>query len=170
MVLPKRLRLFAHHNPKRAAAITGSCSRAIESVIRDHCELAPPRARAGGIAFPQRFGSSLNRHWHIHIPMTDGVYALDDGALTFYQAVGLDQAVADRVAHTIRHRVLRHLQRCGCLDADDVQTMLGWDHHSGFSVDNTVTIPAWDRHGLERLLRYCSRHPFAKGRLRTRAP
>jgi hypothetical protein len=167
VVLPKRLRGFAHHNPKRASAITGIALRTIESVIRRHCELAPPGARAGGIAFAQRFGGSINAHWHIHIVMTDGVYALDDhGALTFYQAVGLDNTTADDVTHTLRHRVLRHLQRQGCLDADDVDTLLGWDHHSGFSVDNTVSIPHWDRAGLERLVRYCARHPFAKGRLR----
>jgi len=38
--------------------------------------------------------------------------------------------------------------------------------HSGFSVDAGVCIEAQDRAGLERLLRYCARPPFAMERLR----
>jgi len=38
--------------------------------------------------------------------------------------------------------------------------------HSGFSVDTSVCIAAQDRAGLERLLRYCARPPFASERLR----
>ena len=38
--------------------------------------------------------------------------------------------------------------------------------YSGFSVDAGVCIEAHDRAGLERLLRYCARPPFAMDRLR----
>ncbi len=38
--------------------------------------------------------------------------------------------------------------------------------HSGFSVDTSVCIAAYDRAGLERLLRYCARPAFALDRLR----
>ena len=40
--------------------------------------------------------------------------------------------------------------------------------HSGFSVDAGVCIQSQDRAGLERLLRYCARPPFAMDRLRQR--
>ncbi len=40
--------------------------------------------------------------------------------------------------------------------------------HSCFSVDASVCIEATDRAGLERLLRYCGRPPFAMERLRQR--
>ena len=43
--------------------------------------------------------------------------------------------------------------------------MLGYKY-SGFSVDTSVCIAAHDRAGLERLLRYCARPPFAMERLR----
>lgn len=36
-----------------------------------------------------------------------------------------------------------------------------WAHDGGFSVDGSVRIEATDRIGLERLLRYCARPPFA---------
>jgi len=39
------------------------------------------------------------------------------------------------------------------------------DHAGGWSVDASVTIPGWDRHGLERLVRYCARPPLSQERL-----
>jgi hypothetical protein len=43
--------------------------------------------------------------------------------------------------------------------------MLAWDHGGGFSLDGSVRIEATDRSGLERLIRYCARPPFALERL-----
>ena len=40
-----------------------------------------------------------------------------------------------------------------------------WSHGGGFSLDATVRIEANDRRGLERLLRYCARPPFAAERI-----
>ena len=48
----------------------------------------------------------------------------------------------------------------------EAKEMLAY-RHSGFSVDTSVCIAAHDRAGLERLLRYCARPPFAMERLRT---
>ena len=54
--------------------------------------------------------------------------------------------------------------RFGTLWSSNAQ-MLGYKY-SGFSVDTSVCIAAHDRAGLERLLRYCARPPFAMERLR----
>ena len=43
--------------------------------------------------------------------------------------------------------------------------MLAWDHGGGFSLDASVRIEAPDRAGLERVIRYCARPPFALERL-----
>jgi len=43
--------------------------------------------------------------------------------------------------------------------------MAAWSNGGGFSLDAAVRIEGHDRAGLERLLRYCSRPPFALGRL-----
>ena len=44
-----------------------------------------------------------------------------------------------------------------------------WSHGVFFgqacSLDASVTIPGWDRHGLERLVRYCARPPLSQERL-----
>ncbi len=53
----------------------------------------------------------------------------------------------------------------GLLQSFEVKDMLSYKH-SGFSVDTSVRIEAHDRAGLERLLRYCARPPFAMERLR----
>ena len=39
------------------------------------------------------------------------------------------------------------------------------DHAGGWSVDAAVRVPDWDRHGLERLVRYCARPPLSQERL-----
>ena len=46
--------------------------------------------------------------------------------------------------------------------------MAGWEHGGGFSVDAAVRIEGNDRAGLERLLRYCARPPFALEHLQQR--
>ena len=38
-------------------------------------------------------------------------------------------------------------------------------HYDGWSVDASVTIADWDRHRLERLVRYCARPPISQERL-----
>jgi hypothetical protein len=60
--------------------------------------------------------------------------------------------------------VLRWFSRHSLLERDDAREMLTWEN-SGFSIDATVCIAGSDRAGLERLLRYCARPPFALERI-----
>lgn len=60
---------------------------------------------------------------------------------------------------------LRAFVRRGLLEKADRKEMEQWDHGGGFSLDASVRIEAHDRQGLERLLRYCARPPFAADRL-----
>ena len=55
----------------------------------------------------------------------------------------------------------------GLIESFDAKEMLGYQH-SGFSVNPGVCIQPHDHAGLERLLRYCARPPFAMERLRQR--
>lgn len=64
----------------------------------------------------------------------------------------------------MRHRGLRWLPRHGHLDDDAVHVLDSAEHAGGWSVDASVTIPGWDRHGLERLVRYCARPPLSRKR------
>jgi len=69
------------------------------------------------------------------------------------------------VQQQVRTRVVRWFARAGLLDSADARDMAGWDHGGGFSLDASVRIEGQDRAGLERLLRYCARPPFALERL-----
>jgi hypothetical protein len=162
---PKRIRYFLQHEPARFRAVLRICMRAIETSVRRRCAQAPRSARVGAVLFGHQFGASLNAHHHGHLLVSDAVFSLDDGNLNVHHATEPDAQAIAKLTDTIRKRVLAHLVRSDCLDADDAKDMLAWQHHGGFSVDASVHIAACDRQGLQRVVRYCARHPFAKGRL-----
>jgi hypothetical protein len=53
----------------------------------------------------------------------------------------------------------------GHLDSAAVRAPDAADHAGGWSVDASVTIAEWNRHGLERLVRYCARPSLSQERL-----
>ena len=102
--------------------------------------------------------------------MTDGVFSADgEGGAVFHPACDLDVADFQAVQTKIRKRGLRWLQRHGHLDSAAVHALdaagISSGHAGGWSVDASVTIADWDRHGLERLVRYCARPPLSQERL-----
>ena len=70
-----------------------------------------------------------------------------------------------QVQATLRKRILSAFVARGLLEKAAAKEMLAYQH-SGFSVDAGVCIESHDRAGLERLLRYSARPPFAMERLR----
>ena len=91
--------------------------------------------------------------------------ATPETSLRFHEATALTPQLLERLQHTVRRRVLRHFARHGLLEPHDAKDMLAWDHGGGFSLNANVRIEATDRAGLERLIRYCARPPFALDRL-----
>jgi hypothetical protein len=83
----------------------------------------------------------------------------------FHAATELDAAALAQVQAQVRQRILRAFVRRGLIDKDDRDEMLSWEHGGGFSLDASVCIQDTDRAGLERLLRYCARPPFALAHL-----
>ena len=67
----------------------------------------------------------------------------------------------------VRKRILRAFVARGHIEAHDAKDVAGYAHGGGFSVDAGVRFEAPDRAGLERLLRYCARPPFACGSAQT---
>jgi len=130
----------------------------------------------GAVSFLHRFGSSLNPHFHYHVCVVDGLFekveedmdrnsADPEPHLRFHEATSLTRELLEGLQHTIRSRVLRHFRRHGLLEPHEARDMLDWEHGGGFSLDASVRIEATDRTGLERLIRYCARPPFALDRL-----
>jgi len=164
--VPKRLRYHLQHDREALNSALRSFLDAIEQQLRAHRSGAGPAARAGAVAFIHRFGASLNQHTHFHVCVLDGVFAPDpNGGVRFIEVDELDAADAEAVQTQVRRRILRALVRRGLIDTQDRKEMEQWDHGGGFSLDASVRIEAHDRHGLERLLRYCARPPFAADRL-----
>ena len=86
-------------------------------------------------------------------------------AVRFFALEELDGQDAEAVQAQVRRRILRAFVRRGILDKEDRRDMEPWEHGGGFSLDASVRIEANDRRGLERLLRYCARPPFAAERI-----
>ena len=146
------------------AAVLHILLRLIEARLRQRSGSA--RGRLGAVSFVQRFGSALNPHVHFHCCVIDGMFAVgEDGQVYFAEAAALTPEDLAAVQQQVRARVLRWFARAGLLDPADARDMAGWDHGGGFSLDASVRIEGQDRAGLERLLRYCARPPFALERL-----
>ena len=60
---------------------------------------------------------------------------------------------------------MKYFYRRGWFTKEEVEKILAYDN-SGFSLNAAVRIQAWDREGLEQLIRYCSRPPFVSENLR----
>ena len=174
--VPKRLRPFLHHRPRTASAVLHILLRALRASLKEASPTAPATASMGAVSFLHRFGSSLNPHPHFHLCVVDGLFERVEyepnqdsghptGDLRFHEATALTHELLEGLQHTIRSRVLRHFRRHGLLEPHDAEDMLTWDHGGGFSLDASVRIEATDRTGLERLIRYCARPPFALDRL-----
>jgi hypothetical protein len=167
--VPKRLRSFLHQSPEVASGVLGIFLRALRSALRDAGPGAPASVRdapLGAISFPQRFGSSINPHYHYHVLALDGVISGDvEHGVRFHEATRLKARDAEALARTVQLRVLRWFARRGLLDPSAAADMRTWRGTGGFSVDGSVRIEGEDRAGLERLVRYCARGPLALERL-----
>ena len=180
--VPKRLRYFM----QRDGAVLNMVLRIFLRVIAQSLQAHSPGAahvnkaavHIGAVAFIHRFGSSLNEHVHFHVCVVDGVFeqlagGADDDTddqsslrkVIFHPASAIDEVIVAQVQTTLRRRILRAFVGKGLLESFEAKEMLAYKH-SGFSVDTSVRIEAHDRAGLERLLRYCARPPFAMERLR----
>ena len=101
-----------------------------------------------------------------HCCVIDAVFYLVDGELRISELPALGKADIAAIQIRVSRRVLRWFVRRGLLDPDDARAMREWHNDGGFSLDAAVRIPAWDRAGLERLLRYCARPPLPSTALR----
>jgi len=164
---PKRLRYFLQRNPAVRSAALRVVLRVIEQALKEQSPGAGPTAQIGAVAFIHQFGASLNEHTHFHICLIDGVFAgaEDDSPITFFEATAMDAPTVAAVQSTIRRRILHLFVRRALLAADEAKDMGAWQHEGGFSLDASVRLEGHDRPGLERLLRYCARPPFALERI-----
>ncbi len=159
--LPKRLRYFLPSNPKYASSILRILINTIEKALFRKISNAPVQSRLGAVTFLQRFGSTLNLHFHFHSCVIDGLF---DREGNFYSVGFFNSEEIKAVEKQVCKKVVRFFLRQGFLNGEEASDMLSWNY-SGFSLDASVLIEAQDRDGLERLIRYCARPVFASSRL-----
>ena len=125
------------------------------------------KPQIGAISFIQHFGNTLNYHPHFHIIAADGIFC-DSDDLQFHEALLTQDDITD-TQERIQKRVLRYFCRRGFFDKEELEKMLSYEN-SGFSLDAKVKIDAWDKDGLERLIRYCARPAFKSENIRLNGP
>jgi len=160
LTLPKRLRPYFVHDRRRL----GELSRLGYHTLRDYlgAALGARAAAPGALVCVQSFGAVLNWHPHLHVLMTDGVFARDG---TFTRAPAHDAAVLEQLW---QRAVLAWFVAAGWLEAAAAAAMLAWPH-TGFGAHLGPVIAGEDRASLLRVARYGARAPVAEGRLRYEA-
>jgi len=154
--IPKMLRpYFLHHRD-----LLGELCRAAYDTVRELMVAAVDNKdfRPGMVAVIQTFGDSLKWNPHIHALCSRGGW---NAAGEWFPLPYIDARAAE---HLFRHKVFRLLQKQGLLSDERMALLSSW-RHSGFSVDNSVTLYPRDAVGLERLGRYILRSPVSLERM-----
>ena len=110
------------------------------------------------IAGIQTFGDLVHYHAHIHVIVTGEAYSPDG---TFISLPPMD---TKQLLSVWQRKCFNRLLGESNVDQKLVDQMRGWPH-SGFSVDNTVYLPAGDTSGLQRLTEYMVRCLFSLARI-----
>jgi len=131
------------------------------------CSPDLPNSQIGAISFIQHFGNTLNYHPHFHLIVADGIFGGVEG-LQFHEALLTQDDITD-TQESIQKRVLAYFCKRGFFDKEEMAKMLSYEN-SGFSLDAKVKIQAFDKDGLERLIRYCARPPFKSENIRLNGP
>jgi len=105
------------------------------------------------------------------LPDAESAEPVNTQSVMFHPAQ-IDEAAVSQVQANMCERILRAFLARGHVEICDAKAVAGRaacsSHGGAFSVDAGVYIEAPDGVGLERLLRYCARPPFAMDRLKRR--
>ena len=156
LTIPKRLRVHTRFDRtllgKLCAAAWGCILAEVRRLLgRD--DVVP-----GMIAAIQTHGELLHWHPHIHALVTCGAFTAKG---EFLDVPELDLG---RLEPDWQEAVFALYLAEEKVTPEVVENMRSWPH-SGFSVDQSVYLPAGDRAGIERLVGYMTRCPFSLSRL-----
>lgn len=94
--------------------------------------------------------------------------ASDESGLQFDEATLAQDDMID-TQEAIQKRVLKYFCTRKFYDKDEMAKMLTHEN-SGFSLDASVKVQAFEADALERLIRYCARPPFKSENIRFNGP
>ena len=155
-MIPKRLRLHTRFDRKLLGKLCGCAWTCIQAEVRRL--LGRDDVVPGMIGAIQTHGELLHWHPHIHTLVTCGAFTLEGD---FLEVPEFD---IQRLRVAWQEAVFALYLAEGKIESEVVENMRSWPH-SGFSVDQSVFLPANDRPGIERLVQYMTRCPFSLSRL-----
>ncbi len=130
-------------------------SRIIFSIIHDfYSETGKTKIKTGVVVSYQSYGELMRWNPHYHCIVLEGGI---DEAGSFHHIPIKDTSPLTEV---FRRRVLKLFVDLDLLDPHFARKILSWKH-SGFSVDNSVPIPASSRKARVNLSQYIVRHPVS---------
>ena len=156
LTIPKRLRLHTRFDRKllgKLCACAWTCLQAEVRRLLGRDDVVP-----GMVAAIQTFGELLHWHPHFHVLLTCGAFTPQG---EFLELPELD---LERLQAAWQEAVFALYLAEDKIEPEVVENMRTWPH-SGFSVDQSVYLPAGDRAGIERLVGYMTRCPFSLSRL-----
>jgi hypothetical protein len=149
--LPKLLRPYFKYDRNLFEEV----SRIIFSIIHDfYSETVKTRIKTGVVVSYQSFGDLMRWNPHYHCLVLEG--GIDERS-SFHHIPIKDTSPLTEV---FRRRILKLFVERGLLDSHFARKILSWKH-SGFSVDNSVPIPASSRKARVNLSQYIVRHPVS---------
>ena len=114
--------------------------------------------RPAMVAVIQTFSHTLLWSPHIHAIVARGCWTSDGNWLPVPY---IDAHSAELL---FRHKVFKILKKHQLISDERIELLMSWKH-TGFSVDNSVTVYPSDQQGLERLASYLLRSPVSLERL-----
>jgi len=156
LTIPKRLRVHTRFDRKLLGKLCAAAWTCIQAEVRR--QLGRDDVVPGMIAAIQTHGELLHWHPHIHTLVTCGAFTAEG---EFLEVPELDMG---RLETAWQEAVFALYLGEEKIEPEVVENMRSWPH-SGFSVDQSVFLPAGDRAGIERLVGYMTRCPFSLSRL-----
>jgi len=156
LTIPKRLRVHTKFDRKllgKLASCAWTCLKAEAVRLLGREGIVP-----GMIAAIQTHGELLHWHPHIHVLITCGAFTPEGDFLE------LPEFDRERLLVAWQEAVFALYLAEEKIEPEVVENMRTWQH-SGFSVDQSVFLPAGDQAGIERLIQYMTRCPFSLSRL-----
>ena len=155
--IPKMLRVyFLYHRE-----LLGELSRAAYETLRELMVAAAfedDSFRPGMVSVVQTFGEAARFHPQVHALCSRGGWNASG------KWIPVPYVNTRKAEELFRHRVLRLLKDKGLLNEERIQLLLSW-RRSGFSIDDSVRIPAGQQRAIEHVARYMLRAPVSLSRM-----
>ena len=154
--IPKRLRVHTRFDRQllgKLSSCAWTCLKAEAQRLLGREDVVP-----GMIAAIQTHGELLHWHPHIHVLITSGAFTAEGDFLQY------PEFDIERLLVAWQEAIFALYLAEEKIEPEVVENMRSWQH-SGFSVDQSVFLPAGDQAGIERLIQYMTRCPFSLSRL-----